>query len=425
MLLSSARVDITPVDYPYMGGYGTATPRYATGAHSSLQARCVVFWDPSPRIVVTTDLLGIPRSINQAVRAQLPDGANLVLLASHTHNGPLLPESPDPFIITGVCDPSVDVYAAQLVDLLVQVVQSALVAPQVEVTLDYQTTTQSWSINRAGLTYKETVVPVLAARANGQPVAVLFGYGCHPVSAGNQTQWDGDYPSAAAAVIEAAIPGCVAVYIPGPAGDQNPTGSGWAARSSLGAQLGSAVVQKLTTTGRALGAVETSYTEVVLPLSITDTPANLASVRAMYVTRLTNPTTWVARHAAKMIDQIDNHTFATSVTVPIQVWKFSGSPMLRILFSGGEVVSGYAAYFRGQWGGTSGIWVAAYANEVPCYIPSKQFLQPLCATGSYEGGWGLDFPGIAGESMTIYPHLGHFPTTVEATYIAAVTAELT
>jgi hypothetical protein len=96
-------------------------------------------------------------------------------------------------------------------------------------------------------------VPILTARrADGLPAVVLFSYGTHPVTAGEQTMWDGDFPSAAAAVIEAAIPGCVAVFLPGPAGDQDPAWPrSWAERNRHGASLGQAVVQKASAPGRA------------------------------------------------------------------------------------------------------------------------------------------------------------------------------
>lgn len=433
MLLSTARVEITPTGYTLMGGYGSPTPRNATSTYSPLWARAVVLWDAgTPHVIVSADLLGIPPVVDVAVRAGLNlPAADLVLLASHTHNGPLLPQSPDPWVLCGQADPAPVVgYADWLVDELVSLVQAALSAPQITVTLDYQVASQSWSYNRAGLPYVETAVPVLVARkADGLPAAVLFSYGTHPVCAGNQTRWDGDFPAAAAAVVEAAVPGCVALFVPGPAGDQDPAGTrGWPLRNKLGAQLGAAVVTATTSTGRVLfGISSTSHTTVNLPLDITDTPANLAVVRGYYVARASSPTTWYARHAQLMIDQIDGHSFATTVALPLTGWKLGGSPMLRMAFVGGEVVSGYAVWARNRWGGANGVVLGGYANTCPCYVPSNALLPPIRTTASYEGGWDNDYPGIAGGSMTIYPHLGHFKAGAggaESALIAALTTML-
>jgi hypothetical protein len=91
----------------------------------------------------------------------------------------------------------------------------------------------------------------------------------------------------------------------------------------------------------------------------------------------------------------------------VQAWTLAGDEPLRLALVGGELVSGYGAYFRQRYGGSNGIWVAGYANEVPAYIPSDELLQ----TGGllqYACGWYADHPGIAGGSMTVYGWLGHF-----------------
>jgi neutral ceramidase len=151
---------------------------------------------------------------------------------------------------------------------------------------------------------------------------------------------------------------------------------------------------------------------VQLPLDITATPANLASVRAAFAARMGNPAgqpAWYQRHAQSMITRIDSGAYATSVPNPSQVWRIGGSPVLRMAFVGGELVSGYAAYFRSRYGGTNGLLIGGYANEVNCYVPANNFLPPLAPSwGSYEGGWDPDFPGIAGGSMTVYSQIAHF-----------------
>jgi neutral ceramidase len=138
---------------------------------------------------------------------------------------------------------------------------------------------------------------------------------------------------------------------------------------------------------------------------------------------------WYQRHAEAMVMRIDMGTYATTVQNPSQVWRIDGDPALRLAFLGGELVSGYGAYFRLRHGGPEELLIGGYANETSCYVPANDFLPPLAPTwGSYEGGWDSDSPGIAGGSMTIYPQIGHFlagDSGVEAAVIDALTDQLT
>ncbi|HEU4422072.1 MAG TPA: hypothetical protein VFR67_05970 [Pilimelia sp.] len=430
--VSSARTELAP-PYAWMGGYGASpTPvRSATGTYSPLQARAVVLWDSgTPRVVVSVDVVGLSSTVDTQVRATAAGtvaDADLMLLATHTHTGPVA-GGLDPYITYGLTPPD----ESWLVDAIVAVVDDALAATPVPVTLDYQVTSQAGSRNRAGLSYVESAVPVLVARgADGMPVAVLYSWGCHPVAAGPRTLWDGDYPGAASAVIEAAIPGSIALFVPGPAGDQDPVGTrGWPLRCRLGAQLGAAVVTAATTPGRTLsGTIQTRRDIVQLPLDVTLTPVNLAAVRAGYAAREVDAprVDWEQRHGEVWVDRIDAGDVPTTVPASIQAWKIPGSPMLRIAMVGGELVSGYAVYERGRYGGTNGLLIGGYASPCNCYIPSNELLPPVRTTGSYEGGWNATEPGLAGGSQCPYGHVGHFragPGGVESVMLAALDAVL-
>ncbi len=438
--ISTASTDIKPTNsYAVMAGYGTTTPRLATGTKNPVQARCVVMWDDGyPNAIVTADTLGWPRYLNQAIRADIAgltswSNSDFVLLSTHTHNSAALKDTLEPFISYGLTNTSqMTAYGTAMRTKIVNLVQSALNATKIPCTLDYHVTSQNWSYNREGLSHAETAVPVLVARnSNGVPKAILFSYGCHPVAAGSQTKWDGDFPSGAAAAIESAFPGCTALFVPGAAGDQDPSGSrGWALRDQLGAQLGSAVVAAANSSGRTItGPIQTSYADTNLPLDITDTPSNLAQVRAAYQSRAANGSLPIGyiRHANTMIAQIDAHSFATTVPIPVQVWKLQGGPQLQIAFVGSELVSGYAEYFRYRYGGTDALMIGGYANETPCYVPSNELLPYIRSGGSYAGGWDTDFPGIAGGSLVYYARLGHFragTNGVEDGLISAIDAQL-
>lgn len=444
--VSTAKVDITPTPgaNPYMAGYAVQsairtvaddTPRF-----DPLYARCVILWDDGrPHAIVSLDVLGIPRSMHLAVRPRLVAlagwvSANIVLVATHTHNGPVIGDSLNPFIAYDLVDlGQIQQYTAWLQDEIVRLVETALAATRTTVTLDYRVTSANFSRNRAGLTTVETAVPVLTARrSNGALHAVLFSYGCHPVSAGWQELWDGDFPAGACTMVENQT-GAFALFLPGPAGDQDPFGvRGWPLRTDHGQALGGAVATAARASGRALpGPIGSQIRDVALPLEITPTPSNIAAVRAAFVTRMGNPLGQPAmyqRHAEVMIARIDAGLYEVNVLNPSQVWRIGGSPALKMAFVGGELVSGYGAYFRTRHGGTNGLYIGGYANEVDCYIPANSMLPPLAPSwGSYEGGWDSDYPGIAGGSMTVYPRIARFragTSGVESAVIAALTAQL-
>lgn len=417
LAISTGKVDITPGPGGIMAGFGVDVPRISTGTRKPLYARCSILWDFGfPNVIVTADVLGFGHTLHQTIRDRVValgvGASDFVLSASHTHNGIALPEKLNPFIAYGATasqQTAIQTYANGFADIIVQLVQNTLSAPQTTVTLDYKVSTQTFSYNREGLSYVERDVPILVARSStGQAKAVWFSYGAHPVAAGLNTQWDPDYPGVAATTIETATGG-LAQFILGPAGDQNPDGAfSWALADQLGGQLGQAVLTAIGTVGRSVaGPISTDYRTVSLPLDITPTVPNLAAVRNLYTMRQADTTLpgYYRRHAQTMIQQIDSRTYATTVPLPLQVWKLTGSPSLRLAFCGGEVVSGFGVYFRTLYGGSNKLFFSAYANEMPAYIPSDELLRK---TASYAGGYDSDFPGIAGGSMTVYACLGHF-----------------
>lgn len=444
--LSTGRADITPEPMA-MGGYGTSTtPRMATGTYSPLYARVTILWDPGPKAIITLDAGTIPRPWHQALRPRLLaltswNSADIVVLCTHTHNAPMTPSSPDPWITYGATDlTDVNAYWDWLADLVVELVDTVLAGLTIPVTLDYLSITQNWSGPRVSpTTYTETTVPILVARrvdGPGLPAAVLFGYGCHAVTAGQQTLWDGDYPAAACAGIEAVISDCHAQFLPGPGGDQDPTyvPRTWAQRNKLGAQLGSAVVGAVITPGRSLSGISsTSLTEMTVPLQVPSNPGGWNTFRASYAARLANPVfapyPSYLRHAQWAMDQIDAGNRTTSLPIPLQVWKLAGTPTLRIAFIGGEPVSGFGVWIRTRYGGTNGAVVVGYANEVSCYVVGDTFFPPIDSNGSYEGGWNTIGPELAGESMCNYAQLGHFcyspdSRAAEPIILAALTTAL-
>jgi hypothetical protein len=66
----------------------------------------------------------------------------------------------------------------------------------------------------------------------------------------------------------------------------------------------------------------------------------------------------------------------------IQTWTFGDN--LALVFLPGEVVVDYSLRLKREFQAQR-IWINAYANDVPCYIPSERILQE----GGYEGGGAM------------------------------------
>ncbi|PQZ60703.1 hypothetical protein CQ040_02675 [Microbacterium sp. MYb54] len=415
--VSTSKVDITPeAGYP-MAGFATATePRRAAGVNEPLMARCTILWDDgAPNVIVSADVLAFGRTMHQQIRAGVTalgvGNADFVLNATHTHNGPVLIERLDPYISYAVTDMAeIAGYSDWLVTEIIALVSTALSSPRTTCTLDYLVTDENFSYNRIGLSYVETAVPTLVARAtDGTPRAVLFSYGAHPVAGGAGALFDPDYPSEAIKTIEASYDGVFAQFVLGPAGDQNPlTLDGYMQSDAYGYDLGLTVANAIATPGRTLtGPILTAISEVSLPLEVTENPANRAALQQVFQSReLTGEAPYIRRHGQTMkaVAADASAPLDTTVPLPVQRWRFAGAPGLTMIFSGGEVVSGYAVYFRSLHGGTNELWFTAYANEVPGYIPSDEVL----ANPGYEAGYGPDYPGVASHSMAAYGHLAHF-----------------
>ena len=98
-----------------MAGYGVqSAPRTVASDDAPYRARCfarcVVLWDDGvPHAIVSVDVLGIPRSVHLGLRPTSDRSGrmavvNIVLVATHTHNGPVIGDSLNPFIAYNIVD---------------------------------------------------------------------------------------------------------------------------------------------------------------------------------------------------------------------------------------------------------------------------------------------------------------------------------
>ena len=246
-----ARKVITPTESIWMSGYAART-RPSEGVLHDLWAKAVALEDPQGKrvVIVTVDLIGIPREMSDKVarRAKEKYGlerGQLLLNSSHTHCGPAVFGDLDVMFNVNEHDRrQIVAYGNRLVDALVEVAGAAL-ADLRPATVAVGHGSAPFAANRRQPTDKGVVfganpkgpvdhdVPVLmVAGADGKPRAVVFGYACHNTTFGADCrQLNGDYAGFAQIELEKALPGATAMYLALCGGDQNPqprVGREWA-----------------------------------------------------------------------------------------------------------------------------------------------------------------------------------------------------
>lgn len=403
-----AKTIITPDTYMAMSGYG-GRDNPADGKLTELWAKAAVLEgaDGNRGVIITLDLVGIGRTLSQAICDSLQDKyglqrAQIAICTSHTHTGPVVGRNLAPLhylIQTEEQRALIDAYAVALQTKIVSVVGEALadVRPS---RLTWGTGRATFAVNRrenkpyskarawrtAG-TLKGPIdhdVPVLAIQSEtGELRGVVFGYACHSTTL-SFNQWSGDYPGFAQIELEKQHPGCIAMFWAGCGADQNPL-----PRSTVelaqhyGRRLADAVDAVLLTSELLplTESLTTKYAEIDLPL------AELPSAeQILNDTKSTNR--YVAARAKMLLEQsAGGKPLSSTYPYPVQTWQIGDD--IQFVTLGGEVVVDYAVRLKAELKGTR-TWVAAYSNDVMAYIPSRRVL----AEGGYEGGGAMVYYGL-------------------------------
>jgi hypothetical protein len=399
-----AKVKITPEKLMWMSGYGSRT-KPAEGKLTDLWAKALVLEDPDGKrvVLVTMDLVGIPRDLSQAVCAELKkkhdlSRENIMLSVSHTHTGPVVGNNlRSMYDLDETQQKLVDDYAKELHKNLVSVVGAALE--------DVKPARISWSkghvtfaVNRRN--NKETDVPklreagelkgpvdhdlpVLAVRdKDGKLRAIVCGYACHATVLGSQ-EWSGDYPGFAQIALEKAHPEAIALFWAGCGADQNPLPRRTVALAEeYGKTLADGVEAVLKSPMTPLkGQLRSSYTEIDLPFA--DLPS-----RDQLVKDSTDKNRFVAARAETLLKQLEKEgSLAGNYPYPVQAWQLGSE--LTFVALGGEVVVDYSLRLKKELG-RENTWVAGYTNDVMAYIPSLRVLKE----GGYEGGGAMVYYGL-------------------------------
>ncbi len=396
----AASAVITPKKMIWMGGYAART-KPAEGVEQDLHAKALVMEDDggSKFALITMDLIGVPRDLRLAVAARVEKEhgippARLAINASHTHSGPELRFKR----LEGVDDPALRQaeareYSAELENTLVSLIGAALKA-RAPAQIEFCEARCGFAMNRRTPDGKggwrnfpnpagpvDHQVPVLKVTGAGQKeIAIVFGYACHCTTLGHQ-KFSGDYAGYAQEEIENAHPGVVAMFMNGCSGDQNPyPRRKMELAQTHGKTLATAVESALGTTPRALsGRIRAAYREI--PLAYGKLPS-----RAELEERSRSADKLDAAHARRVLARLhEEGALPRHYPYPVQVIRL-GDQLTWVTLAG-EVVIDYALRLKRDIQDPL-VWVSAYTNDVPAYIPSRRVWEE----GGYEGGdamkWG-------------------------------------
>ena len=386
-----SRAVITPGTSMWMAGYA-ARNKPSEGTIHDLWAKALALQDSQGQrlVIVSMDLIGVPRELRDAVvqqaktRWDLPPQC-LMLCVSHTHCGPELRMSKT----TGLdLDPEriaqTHTYCEDLQETVLQLIDEAIgrLAPA---GLQYTHARAGFAMNRRLPTERgvqnrpfpdgpvDHDVPVLkVADPTGKLVAVLFGYACHNTTL-SFYNFCGDYAGFAQSFLEEAHPGVTAMFVAGCGADQNPQPRGTVELCGQhGRALANGVEAALISTARTLdGPLRMAITEIPLEYAAPPARSDLKKWAA-------SENQWDRRRGKVLLQQLESEgQLDSSYPYLIQVVRFGED--LAFVALAGEVVVDYALRLKQELHFPA-VWVAAYTNDVFGYVPAARMLKE----GGYE-----------------------------------------
>jgi putative membrane-bound dehydrogenase-like protein len=406
-----AKIDITP-NYPVrLHGY-LARKSESEGVIQHLFAKAVAIGTDkeSPAILISVDNCMVPEHIRNELLHRLGSKGitsdRFAICSSHTHSAPKIAGIADNIFgmdISADEQAHIDRYTKELTDKMEQLAMAAL--------KDRKTSFLSWGKTKAGFAANRRTkggpvdhdVPVLKITdKEGQVRGLLVNYACHCTTMSDQpNQICADWAGYAQEYLERDHPGAIAMTVMGCGADSNPAprpGVDFAKRH--GQEIASVVdelsFKKLTP---LRGKLECRTKQISLPLDTLPTreelQAKIADTKAHFAV------TYAAKKNLARVER--GEKLQTQIPYLVQTWNFGDE--LALVFLPGEVVVDYALRLKKEFD-SSRLWVNAYANDVPCYIPSKR----VWNEGGYEGG----------GAMIYYDRPTRLAEGTEETIIAAV-----
>jgi len=384
---------ITPKKSMWMAGYATRN-KPSSGKIHDLWAKAIVMEDANGKqlVLISTDLLGIPREIAKNVCAKLENAFGLsresiVLNSSHTHSAPVLAGAlHDIYEIDEVEQEKIEVYSGWLVNELISVVKEALHNKK-SARVAVGSGMARFQVNRRNNKESEITrlsalngpsdytVPIIKVMdSQGKLMALLVSYACHATVLDGY-EWSGDYVGFAQLELENRYDGCQAMFFQGAGADQNPLPRKSLARARQYGKVLAAAVEQVVEDDefRPLAPeVKMAFREIQLPLEKIADKVYFEQLMAK-----NEVPAYTRKWAKRMMGRMQKgEQPETSYPYPIQCVQL-GDQLLFAL--GGELVVQYALDLKKVYGKQTIIF--GYSNDVMAYIPSDKILEE----GGYEG----------------------------------------
>ncbi|WP_018616957.1 neutral/alkaline non-lysosomal ceramidase N-terminal domain-containing protein [Segetibacter koreensis] len=386
-----SRVKITPEQPLWMAGYANRThPSEGTLVDLWVKALALEDEEGKQAVLITADLVGIPKALSDCVRNQLESKYHLtrsqiLINTSHTHSGPVLTNALlDIYPVNLEQQQKIDEYTNQLGEKMVRLVGEALHALQLADLYSGNGVTR-FQVNRrnndeATLSRQTelkgpndySVPAIKVVSKTGKLLAITFGYACHNTVLSGY-KFSGDYAGFAQLELEKAYPGVTAMFTQGCGANQNPLPRRTVALAQqYGQELAAAVTRVLSEDMKALAPqLKTAYAEIKLPLNSPTSKAELSKIVEM------SGENYQKRWAARLLKKLNaGDSLITSYPYPVEVWKL-GDQSIFVL--SGETVIEYAIQLKRVFG--EDIFVFGYSNDVMAYVPTAAILRE----GGYEG----------------------------------------
>jgi putative membrane-bound dehydrogenase-like protein len=382
-----AQVDITP-SYPIrLSGFGFRRTE-SEGITQRIWAKALAIDDGEPAVLIAVDNLGIPAYMVDEVGRRLTKKAGLkrerlAITATHTHTAPMLTNvAPTLFgqPIPKEHQRHIDRYTAELTDKLEQVAVAALA--------DRRPAHLRWGVGKASFAVNRRTkggpvdhdLPVLVVRdLKGKVRAIYVNYACHCVTLSNN-KISGDWAGFAQELMQIDNPGAIALVSIGCGADSNPSSGVTGDKVELASRQGAEIAREVK---RLLGGFLAPVTgKLTARRQTVELPLADLPTRKQWEEKARRKDA-IGYHARVNLARLERgEKLRTKIDYPIQTWTFGKS--LAMVFLPGEVVVDYSLRLKRELD-RGRLWINAYANDAPCYIPSERVLKE----GGYEGGGAM------------------------------------
>lgn len=423
MQVGIARIDITPETPVRLAGFAARSKTEAQGALQRLSAKALAFGNDKdgPSILITADMIGIPAHVTAEVARRLEqkagiDRARFAISASHSHSAPELGDLLNILQYRSSSSYSdslmpvehinhINLYVEQLTSKLEQVALAALQAREPSL-VSWGEGKVAFAANRRGApeAVDQSMPLMKVTDVNGKVKGVLINYACHAVSLREGiNQYHGDWVGEAQRLIEESQPGAIAMVSIGCGADANPIVKEIEKLEPLqranayGKMIADEANRLLATPLKPLTVAPSGRIKMI-DLPFTHVPG------VQELVKQTEDKTVKGYYARLALDRIARgQKIPSGVSYTVQTWNFG--KQLAMVFLAGEVVAEYSLRLKKELDADR-LWINAYSNDVPCYIPSERVLK----AAGYEGAL----------SMYYYNKPAPFATGVEDKIVTAV-----